>query len=237
MNQPIAPIKGVSSFCINKQLMSPLDFTVSTTRKSISTFTLDTNLELIRQFPIDESCIVMSQHGKNICVADLNMYSLISTTKQTITPMFPFDSSIMSPIVYAISTMEFLLVTASAQGFGIGVFISASGDPIRGTLQWPVVPISVAYQSPYIISLLKNATIQIHNIETQTLVQTITLATSVVPKFMTSVSFPMEIKKNSGSKANSVGTIQVLVGTSTNIFGLYMVPWDVQLQQLFESNK
>lgn len=209
------------------------------------TYKLDDTLQASRQVQLDDTIITMSQYGKNICCADSQIYSLVALKEGRITSLFPYDSDVLFPVVHAIGKDEFILVTASTQGFGIGVFISASGDPIRGTLQWPAVPIDIMFHAPYVISLLKNCTIQIHNIETQTLVQSIPVATSVEVKFMVSAAFPMDVKgasdENSNNsdeqETNAKGLIQIIIGTSQDIFGLMMLPWDTQLDQLFESNQ
>lgn len=143
----------------------------------------------------------------------------------------------MSPVGHPIDQNEFLLVTGSSQGFGIGVFISASGEPVRGTLQWPSIPIAVVFQAPYIVALLKNSIIHIHDLQSQLLVQEIPLPTSSSPKFMKLASFPLELSTPSNGLSNdSSGIAQILVGSSTALYALVMIPLKSQLAQLFEHN-
>jgi hypothetical protein len=213
--------------------LSPIDLSVSS-RKAIQTFTLDTKLMQSKQIPIEEGYLIMSQYGKTICAADSKMYHLISLSRQQSIPLFPYDVASMSPVALAIDKKESILVTSSAQGFGVGVFISSSGDPVRGTLQWPAVPISIGYCSPYIVALLNNASIQVHNIETQSLIQSLPLPTSLPPKFMCNAAFAMEVNSSDDTTG---GTIQFLVGTTSDVFVVMMVPWDTQIQQLFDNEK
>lgn len=166
-----------------------------------------------------------------LCFADSKSYHLASLKSEAIVPLFPYDASYMNPNIYCIEKKEFLLVTGSAQGFGIGVFVSAKGEPIRGTLQWPTIPISVVSYDSFVIALLKNSTVQIHDITTQSLVQSITLPCATVPKFLKCTSFPLSLR-GEGS-----GEVNIIIGTNTEIFGLRMMPWDSQLLELFESNQ
>ncbi|KAJ3259099.1 transforming growth factor, beta receptor associated protein 1 [Boothiomyces macroporosus] len=206
---------------MDKNIKSPIGLSVSS-RRGISYFELDEKLNLKKNIPMEGGAVMLSQFWGNICAADTKVYNLVSLKTNKITPLFPYDSDVLAPIVINISENEFLLVTASAQGFGIGVFISSNGDPIRGTLQWPVVPISI---------------VQIHNLETQSLVQSIDLPTTQPPKFLTLASYPMDLNSETDGNTEYGGAVQVIIGTATDILGLMMLPWDVQLEELFESNQ
>ncbi|KAI9323409.1 hypothetical protein BX666DRAFT_1847070, partial [Dichotomocladium elegans] len=55
----------------------------------------------------------------------------------------------------------------------IGIFTDAHGSPIRGTLQWSSYPRALCVEFPYIAALLRNGSIEIHNIIDQKQLQTI----------------------------------------------------------------
>ncbi|KAF7725930.1 transforming growth factor, beta receptor associated protein 1 [Apophysomyces ossiformis] len=55
------------------------------------------------------------------------------------------------------------------------VFANANGDPIRGTIQWPSLPKALCVEFPYLAALLRNNTIEVHNIVNQEQLQVITL--------------------------------------------------------------
>ncbi|KAI8897077.1 CNH domain-containing protein [Globomyces pollinis-pini] len=239
----LSPVRGCMAFCIDQYMQSPLGLLVAK-KKSIGHLKLDNALTLKKSIPVEETVLVMTQYNNSICTADSKMYNLVSFKREQSTPLFPYDYDLTSPVVTVISENEFLLVTASAQGFGIGVFISSSGEPVRGTLQWPVIPVSIVYQAPYILSVLKNSTVQIHHIETQSLIQSIPIASSQPPKFFCLVSYPIELtsvfdnddQQNEESTIPS-GSISAIIGTIDGIFGLVMVPWDAQIQELFSNNE
>lgn len=48
----------------------------------------------------------------------------------------------------------------------IGQFISSTGDPVRGLLQWQNFPRAIGVEFPYVVALLRNNIIEVHNINT-----------------------------------------------------------------------
>ncbi|KAJ3368766.1 transforming growth factor, beta receptor associated protein 1 [Kappamyces sp. JEL0680] len=223
LKQAFPPLRGIECFGADRTLTSPAELAVAT-KRSLSVYYLDEKLTLGKSVALQDSVV-------HICFADSKSYNLLSIKRDKIIPLFPYDSESLAPIIYSIGKGEFLLVTGSAQGFGIGVFVSSLGEPIRGTLQWPALPLAVIFHDPYVVAMLPNSTVQIHNIETQTLVQSIIIPSANIPKFMNVVSFPMDV---TGEKNG--GVLEIILGTGSEIFGLLMLPWDFQLMELFESN-
>jgi hypothetical protein len=92
---------------------------------------------------------------------------------------------------------------------------------------------------------LKNAIIQIHDIETQNLVQSIALATLKTPISMSLISYPIDLclkptkldEKSDNNDFRKIGIVQALILTENDIFGLLMAPLEIQLEQLFKENK
>jgi hypothetical protein len=58
----------------------------------------------------------------------------------------------------------------------------------------------IVYQPPYVISLLSNQTVQVHNLETQSLVQTLAVDTKHPAKFMVQASYPVDIQYTSPNR-------------------------------------
>lgn len=67
--------------------------------------------------------------------------------------------------------------------------------------------------------------------------QSIDLPTTQPPKFLTLASYPMDLNSETDGNTEYGGAVQVIIGTATDILGLMMLPWDVQLEELFESNQ
>jgi vacuolar protein sorting-associated protein 3 len=118
---------------------------------------------------------------------DLELASLI--------PLFPLSqapdkSVVVKPSITVINENEFLILSWTGAST-IGVFINGDGDPVRGTLEWPAHPqavcmyhdvdvyiaqradFEIGFDHPYVTALLPNDTIEIHSLETQSIVQVI----------------------------------------------------------------
>jgi hypothetical protein len=63
----------------------------------------------------------------------------------------------------------------------MGIFINGDGDPQqeRGMIEWESHPRSIVVEPPYIVSLLRNQTVQVHSLDPLELIQTIALPASV----------------------------------------------------------
>lgn len=109
---------------------------------------------------------------------------LIPTPQVPVTPTLLLGSGTQPrPLVAVVKQDEFLLVSGNEEG-QIGLFINGNGDPIRGTLQWSSYPKALCVEFPYVAALLRNNSIEIHNILDQTLLQTIPLDPSIDAKGM-----------------------------------------------------
>ncbi|KAI8905923.1 hypothetical protein EDD86DRAFT_193341 [Gorgonomyces haynaldii] len=232
----IQPLRGVNSCCLSLSL-SPVKIIVSK-RRSLGLYDLDDRLVFKSEISLTDTWTGLEYGSKTVCGADNSLYRIYDFKSATDLALFPYDKDAMEPCLTVISEQEYLLVTASAQGIGLGVFISSKGDPVRGTLQWPSVPQFLCFQFPYVVALLKNHSIQIHNIQTQSLVQTLTMPPHVQPIFMTLASYSLDLicVLEDGEKAPG-GTIQIVFGSHKDIYGLRMIPWEIQVEQLFETNK
>jgi hypothetical protein len=91
-------------------------------------------------------------------------------------------------MIQVVAEEEFLILSWTGAGT-MGLFINLNGDPVRGTLQWPTHPLSLcssslsphlfaadcvtALEYPYVTALLPDQTIEVHNVESQEIVQTV----------------------------------------------------------------
>ena len=57
----------------------------------------------------------------------------------------------------------------------MGQFVSYTGDHVRGLLQWQNFPRAIGVEFPYVVALLRNNVIEVHNILEQKLVQSVQL--------------------------------------------------------------
>ncbi|THH31063.1 hypothetical protein EUX98_g3126 [Antrodiella citrinella] len=133
--------------------------------------------------PFPAGGLVAKRSGHFLCIADKELYHMVDLTGASTFPMVPIsqagDGKLMKPSITVISETEFLILSWTGQAT-IGIFITVEGDPVRGTLEWPTYPESITLDYPFIIAVLPNQTVDIHNIETQSLIQSI-LAPSSSP--------------------------------------------------------
>lgn len=129
-----------------------------------------------------------------ICLADNHQYKLINLQQSSVTlliptPQVPVTSPTLlggsgtqlvpRPLIAVVKKDEFLVVSGNADS-QIGIFVNANGDAIRGTLQWSSYPKALVVEFPYVAALLRNNSIEIHNILDQNLLQTIPLDSSLM---------------------------------------------------------
>ncbi|CAG8825158.1 27250_t:CDS:2, partial [Racocetra persica] len=106
---------------------------------------------------------------------DHHQYKVINLQEKRMIPLMDYaDAGIeqFRPIITIISDKEFLLVSPLNSGH----FMSFGCDPVRGTLEWQSFPRAIGVDYPYSVALLRNNTIEIHNIIDQQLVQRVTLS-------------------------------------------------------------
>ena len=183
-------IKGVT--CLSEDLALPdvcdVDGSVSLAvvkRRSVQLLRLRESVKIEKDIPLSEGALIAQRYGIYLCVADLRQYSMVNLrtgqilpliqTSQTYSPNPNASTSIKHPTMSSLGNGEFLLSSSTGPHTSIGVFVSAaSGDAVRGTLEWPASPRSVtAIQWPLVLSLLRDGTVEIHDVTTQTLLQTI----------------------------------------------------------------
>ncbi|KAJ3538976.1 hypothetical protein NM688_g6433 [Phlebia brevispora] len=157
------------------QALGSIDFCIIK-RSSISLFTLKDKLFFQKDIPLPSGATLARRTGRHLCVADHDNYNMIDLDAGLLFPLLPLsqapDSAPVKPSITVIGDNEFLILSWTGAS-SLGVFITGEGDPVRGTLEWTTHPVHVACDYPHVTSLLSDNTIQIHNAETQAIVQII----------------------------------------------------------------
>jgi len=145
-------------------------------RTSIALYSMRDKLHYRTEMPFPAGGILARRSGSYLCIADKEFYHMVDLNAASTFPMVPIsqagDGKFVRPSITVINENEFLLLSWTGQAT-IGIFITVDGDPVRGTLEWPTYPESITLDYPFITAILPNQTIDIHNIETQSLVQSI----------------------------------------------------------------
>lgn len=158
LSGPIEPV----SFCVIK-------------RNSIAMFTMRERLTYLKEIPLPQGATIARRIGQSLCIADKENYNVVDLEGASLFPIIPLsqaaDSSVaVKPSITVVGENEYLILSCTGAST-MGLFITGEGDPVRGTLEWPSHPEAVCLDYPYITALLPNDTIEIHNIETQAIVQ------------------------------------------------------------------
>ncbi|KAI8093371.1 uncharacterized protein BX664DRAFT_357822 [Halteromyces radiatus] len=191
----IAPIKGVSSFTHDaaEEGRIGVDGTIElcvVKRRVMQIYKMGEFLQMKKEIPIHDGAIFVIRHSRSLCLADYQQYKLINIDPVNIIPLIPTPHEAVSPslssgmlsttpqmvpkpVAAVVKTDEFLVVSGSASNQTIGIFLDALGNAIRGTMQWSSYPKSICVEYPYTAALLKNNTIEIHNLNNQQLLQVI----------------------------------------------------------------
>ncbi|GAA5809917.1 hypothetical protein MFLAVUS_003332 [Mucor flavus] len=198
----IQPIKGVSCFShdIGEEGRIGEDGTVELSvvkRRAIQIYKIGESMHLKKEIPLVDGAITLTRHSKILCLADHQIYKLINLQQSSVTNLIPTPQVAVSsptlllgsgtqpyPLVAVVKQDEFLVVSGNSDS-QIGIFVNANGDAIRGTLQWSSYPKALCVEFPYVAALLRNNSIEIHNILDQTLLQTIPLDPAMEAKGMT----------------------------------------------------
>ncbi|KAF8629820.1 hypothetical protein AX15_003265 [Amanita polypyramis BW_CC] len=187
----IRPIRHVVTFAVDhlhlirpasppssSQAFEPVDFCV-VKRRSIALYTLRDRLYYHKEIPLPQGGVLAKRIGHSLCIADTVHYNIVDLEQASLFPILPLSQAIdptplVKPSITIIGDSELLIISWTGVS-ALGVFITGEGDPVRGTLDWPSYPESVCLDYPYVTSLLPNNTIEIHNVETQSIVQVISV--------------------------------------------------------------
>ncbi|KAI0786298.1 hypothetical protein C8Q75DRAFT_721587 [Abortiporus biennis] len=201
--QVIKPIRNVVTFAVDEQHLrrpaviqsnipqpvEPVEFCIIK-RSSISLYSLLDRLSLQKEIPLQTgaSISLARRSGRFLCLADKENYNVIDLNAASMIPLMPlsqaFDSPvIVKPSITVVSDHEFLILSWTGSTT-LGLFITGEGDPVRGTLEWPDHPQAVCLDYPYITTLLPNGTIEIHSVETQSIVQVVPAPSDIPTPFV-----------------------------------------------------
>ncbi|KAM6503566.1 hypothetical protein JOM56_000509 [Amanita muscaria] len=186
----IRPLRHVVTFAVDHlhlkrpppplataHIIEPIDFCV-VKRRAIALYTLRDRLHYHKEIPLPQGGVLAKRIGHSLCIADAVHYNIVDLEQASLFPILPLSQAedspepAIKPSITVIGDSEFLILSWTGMST-LGLFITGEGDAVRGTLEWPSHPESVCLDYPFVTSLLPNNTIEIHNVETQSIVQVI----------------------------------------------------------------
>ncbi|KAH9818866.1 hypothetical protein DFH28DRAFT_1123213 [Melampsora americana] len=135
-----------------------------------------------------------------LLLSDIEQYYLVSLNQSVadLIPLLPISqshdenhqlSSQHRPSMSVIPNSDEFLIASHTGTTCLGVFVSSTGDPCRGTLEWLSNPRSISVDESHVIALLFNGTLEIHSLESQEHLQTIDLPNGLEPRTLSSAKF------------------------------------------------
>ncbi|KAJ8082934.1 hypothetical protein PM082_008792 [Marasmius tenuissimus] len=194
----IKPIRHVVTFAVDYQHLmrpapppsgpitrvEPVEFSVIK-RTSTQLYSLREKLLFLKEIPLPQGIRTLARRsGNSLCFADKENYNVVDLETAQMLPLLPLCQAYppvdVVPFITVTGPAEFLLISWTG-ATALGIFVNGNGEPVRGTLEWPAHPKSVCFDYPYITTLLPNNTIEIHNVETQNIVQVVSAPAEDVP--------------------------------------------------------
>ncbi|KAF6764087.1 hypothetical protein DFP72DRAFT_870684 [Ephemerocybe angulata] len=192
----VKPVRNVITFAVDEQqvrrpppsLNAALGYTAvpdpvdlcAIKRNGIAMFSLKDRLFYSREIPLPQgtNAVLARRTGRYVCFADHENYNIIDLEEAQLFPILPIsqappESTLkIKPHITVISDNEFLILSWTGAST-LGLFITGNGDPVRGTLQWSSYPLGISLDYPYITTLLPDGTIEVHSVESQSIIQVI----------------------------------------------------------------
>ncbi|BEJ17778.1 hypothetical protein CspHIS471_0700460 [Cutaneotrichosporon sp. HIS471] len=177
----IAAVRGVVSVALNDDELDLADndgtadmTVVLVKRKGLGIYRLGQRMTMVKEMPLPAPpryhalfntymCAALpTESGLTYCIIDLSDASL--TEVLPVSQVDPDDNWKPNPNVVVIPGESQFLVTSYTGANTMGVFLNGQGDPERGTIEWTEHPLCIAVESGFIIALLRNNTVVVHNL-------------------------------------------------------------------------
>ncbi|KAG6834490.1 hypothetical protein H0H93_009343, partial [Arthromyces matolae] len=186
----VKPIRHVVTFTVDHRDLQRPPISLSSTsmaleavnfciikRTGIALYVMRERLNFLREIPLPQGATLSRRLGRSLCIADKEFYSMVDLEGASLLPVIPISQAPdpdvpIKPSITIVGENEFLILSWTGANT-IGLFITGEGEPVRGTLEWGSHPESLCLDYPYITALLPNGSIEIHSIETQSVVQVI----------------------------------------------------------------
>lgn len=101
-----------------------------------------------QEIPLPQGGTLARRTGRSLCIADKMYYNMVDLEGASILPLLPLSQAedpldfVLKPSITVVGDNEFLILSWTGAST-LGLFITGDGDPVRGTLQWPLHPEAV----------------------------------------------------------------------------------------------
>ncbi|KNE69221.1 hypothetical protein AMAG_13611 [Allomyces macrogynus ATCC 38327] len=151
----IRPLKGITAIAVNQSAVEngpPVDQLVIARRRTLTQLQLkragsSLAISELKEIPLPDGAQRLVWRDNHVIVADARDYRLVRLADGQRLALAPFDQHSPNsprqdfrPHMAFTSSSEVLVTCGRPDGPGLGLFFSTSGEPVRGTVQFPVYP-------------------------------------------------------------------------------------------------
>ncbi|WFD00365.1 hypothetical protein MYAM1_003113 [Malassezia yamatoensis] len=137
---------------------------------------------MIKEIGMDREAFIARRLNNVVCLASPTGYTLLQldTGIQTslglpISQTNDISSAKIRPCIVPVilEDAQIFVITSHSRSGTLGAFIQSDGEPTEKLLEWPAHPRSVVMDGPFILALLRNDTIEVHDLRCMRRVQQI----------------------------------------------------------------
>ncbi|KAJ3362347.1 hypothetical protein GGF32_006182 [Allomyces javanicus] len=166
----IRPLKGITAIAVNQSAVEngpPVDQLVIARRRTLTQLQLkragsSLAISELKEIPLPDGAQRLVWRDNHVLVADARDYRLVRLADGQRLSLAPFDQHSPNsprqdfrPHMAFTSSSEVLVTCGRPDGPGLGLFFSTSGEPVRGTVQFPVYPKALGFHYPHIVTLVR----------------------------------------------------------------------------------
>lgn len=163
---------------------------------------------IMKEIPLPGGATNAKRFGDWLCISTTSEYNIVNLQQATLSPVgLPISQTSESPSASNRPSIvsipdnkgkgcEFL-ITSHSEDLTLGVFIGQNGEPTARLIEWPSHPRALALEYPYLHALLRNDTIEVHNLVSMQKEQTIHLPPLLEPRTLSNASSQLAMREAS----------------------------------------
>lgn len=153
---------------------------------------------VLKEIPIPRDAFIAQRYNDVVCLATSTEYALVNIETGACTPLgLPISQSTMvgsaknRPSIVPVPAHgdehpSFVITSHSDHGT-LGAFLRADGEPTARLVEWPSHPRAVVAAFPYLVALLRDNSVHVHDLRTLERVQALRVSEEVEARFLVRV--------------------------------------------------
>ncbi|CAO1625052.1 unnamed protein product [Parajaminaea phylloscopi] len=160
----------------------------------------------IKEVALPPGVVMARRCADSLCTASTTDYNLVNLSTSQVIPLgLPISQSTESPSASTRPSIVSLptagrrglpaefLVTSHSDHQTLGVFVQTSGEPSPKLIEWDSHPRGVFVDGDLLVALLRDDTVQVHDLTSMQRIQTIQLPSSLEPRLLSLGASQLEV--------------------------------------------